>query len=227
LQWFARIAIIAAREEFFSPIEENVMRLCLLASLAGFFLMGCSQSSPPQAKRGNSQSAGNKQVTSFEESNNDTRFDDSGGEVRLEELTLTAPQGWGRKPPQSSFIQAEYMLSRAEGDNQDGRLTLSTSGGSMEANIDRWKGQFGGKPEKSNQEQMVVNGISVTVVDFSGDFDDQRGPFAPPVKRSDFRMIAAIIPVGPQLYFVKAVGPKKTMEIHAEEIKAFVQSVKK
>ena len=40
-------------------------------------------------------------------------------------------------------------------------------------------------------------------------------------------MIAAVIPAGDQLYFVKAVGPEKTIETHAEKIKAFIRSARK
>ncbi len=201
---------------------------CLVCFFVGLLLLGCNQDSQPKARRGSSEGVGKKEKPdNGNTGNQNVKFDDSGGEVRLQSLTLTAPKGWPRKPPQSSFIQAEYILPQVEEDSLDGRLTLSVAGGSIEANIDRWKDQFGGAPEKSHQEKMEVNGIPVTLVDFSGDFNDQRGPFAPAVKRSGYRMIGAVIPVGDQLHFVKAVGPKKTMETHAEKIKAFIRSAKK
>jgi hypothetical protein len=149
-----------------------------------------------------------------------------GGELRLNAVTLTVPKGWGRKQARSSFIQAEFMLRRAEGDDADGRLTVSEAGGSIEANIERWQGQFGGATDNSHQEVIDVNGIKVTLVDLSGDYLDQPGPFAPAVKRSGYRMVAGIIPVNGQLHFVKAVGPHKTIQAHAEAIRAFIRSVK-
>lgn len=198
----------------------------LFGVFMGLFLLGCGDA-PPKPKRGGLKEPGNKDETGLVQGGNDAKLDDAGGEVRIDGLTLTAPKGWGRKTPQSTFIQAEFVLARAEGENQDGRLTLSTAGGSVQANIDRWKDQFGGKPEKAHEEKIDVNGIAATLVDFSGDYNDQKGPFAPGVKRSDFRMIGAIIPVGEQLHFVKAVGPKKTIESHAEKIKTFILSAKK
>jgi hypothetical protein len=149
-----------------------------------------------------------------------------GGTVALGAITLTAPEGWARKQPRSSFILAEFELSRADGDNADGRLTVSTAGGSIEANIDRWKGQFSGAVDNPREEQLDVGGVTVTLVDLSGEFNDQAGPFAPAVKRSGYRMIAAIIPVAGQLHFVKATGPQKTIAAHAEEIKAFIRTIK-
>ena len=198
----------------------------LLFGCAALFVLGC-QESPPKGKRGGLDAVGNHKKPGFDDVANDVKLDDSGGEVRLESLTLIAPKGWGRKAPQSKFILAEYVLPRVEGDKLDARLTLSVAAGTIEANIGRWKDQFGGNPEKSHQEKIDVNGMTVTLVDFYGDYNDQRGPGAPAVKRPDFRMIAAIIPVGDQLHFVKAVGPKKTMESYAEKIRAFIDSAKK
>jgi hypothetical protein len=40
-------------------------------------------------------------------------------------------------------------------------------------------------------------------------------------------MLAAIIPVSSQLYFVKAVGPEKTIAAQTENFDRFVRSVKK
>lgn len=189
----------------------------LLVALTMFFLLGCNDS-PPKGKRGELNESGNK---------DNAKIDDAGGPVQFEGLTLTAPKGWGRKAPQSTFILGEFVLPRAEGDTLDGRLTLSVAGGTIDENIARWKGQFVGKLEKSHQEKLDANGLTATLVDFSGEFNDQRGPNAPAVKRPDFRMIAAIIPVGDQLHFVKATGPRKTMDHHADKIKAFIASAKK
>jgi hypothetical protein len=204
----------------------------VIASLTLVMLVGCNQSSSPKAKRGVPMNVDNgsrplpSDHADWMASHAGTSLG-AGGEVRLAAITLTAPKAWPRKQPRSSFIQAEFELPRAKGDEADGRLTVTTAGGSIEANITRWKGQFNGAQDNAHEEQIEVGGIKATLVDLSGDFNDQPGPFAPAVKRSDYRMIAAIIPVNGQLHFVKGVGPKKTMAAHAEEIKTFIRSVKK
>ena len=152
---------------------------------------------------------------------------DSGGPVELEALTVTAPAGWQQVQPSSSFVAAEFTLPRAAGDDADGRLTISAAGGTVEANIDRWKGQFGAEVKQAPQEEIDVAGMKVTVVDLSGDFNEQRGPFAPAVKRPGYRMIAAIVPVEGQLHFIKATGPEKTIASHADKIHEFIRSVKR
>lgn len=146
--------------------------------------------------------------------------------VVLDAICLTAPATWTRKATDSSFVAAEYSLPQADGDSADGRLTISTAGGSVEANIDRWKGQFKPQPQSISQEDVDIAGLKATIVDLSGDFNDQRGPFAPGELRSGYRMIAAVIPVGGQLQFIKATGPQKTIASHADAIHQFIRSAR-
>ena len=151
-------------------------------------------------------------------------LDAAGGPLALDEVTFTAPAGWGRKEVQGGFVDAEYVLPKAEGDAADGRLTVSRAGGAIDANIERWRGQFGGKPEKETRDEFEVAGVKVIVVDMSGEFADQRGPFAPPTKRAGYRMFAAIVPIGAQNHFIKATGPEKTIAQQQEALLAFVRS---
>lgn len=150
----------------------------------------------------------------------------TGPEVELDVLHLTAPERWIRKQPRSTFIMAEFALPKAEGDEQDGRLTVSSAGGTVEENIDRWRKQFGGKPQKETKDEVELSGATVTVVDFFGKYNDQAGPFAPAVERDSYRMLAAIIPVKGQLYFVKSYGPEKTMAAQTEAFQEFLKTLK-
>jgi hypothetical protein len=152
---------------------------------------------------------------------------DSGNELQLPNVTFTIPEGWQRKAASSSFVLAEITLPRAGNDEADGRLTVSAAGGSVDANLERWRGQFGGKPESSTQDKKQIDGMDVVIVDYAGTFNDQAGPFAPGVKRPGYRMLGAILPVGDQLHFVKATGPQATIAAHADRIHAFIASAKK
>jgi hypothetical protein len=201
--------------------------ICGAAIMLG---LGCNENQP-KATRGVSRirtdpAAPGESGAGFHAGRPAEPFDANSKEVRFGAIALTAPEGWTRKQPQSSFLAAEFSLPRAPGDDADGRLTLSLAGGSAEANIERWKGQFTSPLEQSKQEQIDCGGLQVTLVDMAGEYSDQRGPVAPAVKRAGYRLIGAIIPVGDQLHFVKAVGPQKTMEAHAEKVREFVRSVK-
>ncbi|MBC8871448.1 MAG: hypothetical protein H8E44_18650 [Planctomycetes bacterium] len=52
----------------------------------------------------------------------------------------------------SAMIQAEFALPKAEGDVRDGRLTVVKAGGSIDANIRRWRHQFEELKEKPVEE---------------------------------------------------------------------------
>lgn len=146
-------------------------------------------------------------------------------EVDLGPMRLLAPDGWVWKRAAISFILAEFSLPRAEGDTADARLTVSTAGGSMEENVDRWRRQFGKEPEEQSEQQVELGGLQVTLADFSGTYLDSRTMVSPAVERADYRMLGAIIPIEGQLCFVKCYGPKKTMAKHVDEFQAFVRSL--
>lgn len=147
-------------------------------------------------------------------------------EVEIGPMMLTAPQEWVRRQPSSQFLITEFTLPKPDDGTDDGRLTVSTAGGTIEDNLARWRGQFGGQPETQSQETLDVGGVAITLVDYSGTFTDSLGMFAPGPQRPDYRMIGAVIPLGGQLFFVKGYGPAKTIEANAARIHAFLESLK-
>lgn len=154
---------------------------------------------------------------------------DDGQVVKLAggKFLMSGPKGWTKKTPRVNIIEAEFAIPKVEGDAADGRLTVMASGGGVEANVDRWKGQFT-KTEKSSVEKMKIDGFEAHLVDISGTFKDQRGPFAPATMRKGYRMMGAIIVMedGPD-YFAKFYGPEKTIEKNSKAFVEFVKSFKK
>jgi hypothetical protein len=146
-------------------------------------------------------------------------------------LTLSVPGAWEKKEPSVRIIEAEYAVPAAEGDKNPGRLTIMAAGGSVEQNIERWIGQFsqpGGKNTKdlAKTEEAKVDGQTVHLVDISGTFKDQRGPFAPATVYEDYRMLGAIISTeNAGRYFVKLYGPKNTIAGSEEAFKKMIGSL--
>lgn len=151
-------------------------------------------------------------------------------------LTLQAPKDWTKKKPATNIVQYEFAIPKAEGDPADGRVTVMGAGGSVEANIERWVGQFqtpDGKAlpkEKSRIDKTKVGNFEVHLVDLNGTYKDTAGgPFAggKTTLRDDYRMLGAIIIGGDQgNYFVKAYGPKKTMDAHQKAFTTMIESLK-
>ena len=67
-------------------------------------------------------------------------------------LKFTTTGMWESVKPRSRMLEYEIKVPRAEDDKRDGRLTIMGAGGSIEANVARWEGQFSqadGTPTKA------------------------------------------------------------------------------
>ncbi|MFM7844409.1 MAG: hypothetical protein ACKOBW_10100 [Planctomycetota bacterium] len=147
-------------------------------------------------------------------------------------LVVTAPGSWVRKQPKSRIIEHEFAIPPAEGDKQEGRFTVMGAGGGVEANIERWVGQFtqpdgGATKDKTKIQKLKVGGVDVHYVDISGTYKDQPGPVAPAVMRENYRMLAAIIVTEKQgMHFLKFYGPKATVAGQEKAFQEMVNSLK-
>ncbi len=91
-------------------------------------------------------------------------------------------------------------------------------GGGVEANLERWKGQFR-KPEGMKDEEFAqvtkqtVDGMKITILEMRGDFFGNALPGVPDVPpQKDHAMFAATVETGGGTYYFKCVGPRATMD---------------
>jgi hypothetical protein len=150
-------------------------------------------------------------------------------------LSFAVPEGWEKTQPRSRIVEMEFTIPSADGDESPGRLTVMGAGGLVEANIDRWLGQFQ-QPDGTDTskvakiEKLKVGGHDVHYVDVSGTYRDMPGgPFAggKAVLRDDYRMLAAIIETDKAgNYFFKLYGPKKTIAENEKSFRGLVNSLK-
>ncbi len=154
-------------------------------------------------------------------------------QVADDNIQFSATGTWKSVPPKSRMLEAELLIPRVDKDEQDGRLTIMGAGGSIEANIDRWKMQFtqeDGSDTKAKVEKKTIAGQTVNLVDITGTFlDAVGGPFSgqPKVERKNYRMLAAIIETKDDgNYFVKLYGPKATIDKNADHFKSMIMSLK-
>jgi hypothetical protein len=127
----------------------------------------------------------------------------------------TVPPGW-KSEPERPMRLATYTV--APGGECAAYFFGSGQGGSVEANVDRWIGQFlqpDGKPSKSAAKiaKKAIHGWPVTTVDVSGAYTGMGGPTSQSgaAATSGYRLLAAIVE-GPQgSIFFKFTGPAKTV----------------
>jgi len=150
-------------------------------------------------------------------------------------LVFTAPSGWTPRPSASTMRVAEFVIPRAAGDPEDAEAIVyffGGSGGSVDANIDRWIGQMqqpdgSASKEKARREKLTINGLTVTTVDVAGTYVAELRPGATERhNKPDFRLRAAVIetPRGP--YYVKMTGPAKTMAAADADFKKFLATMR-
>jgi len=160
----------------------------------------------PQANAGPNSSAG----------------DDAGGvaERNFNGAIFQTPTVWEEVPKKSDFVIAEFQVPGQDG---PARLTLSTAGGDVAANIDRWRGQFqrGAEDPAPRESKLNVDGKEATLVELFGSFRDMLNQGGPQPASA---MLGVVIPLRETNYFVKLTGPRTTITATRETFVKFVES---
>jgi hypothetical protein len=145
-------------------------------------------------------------------------------------LRWTAPAGWKNAGP-SPMRAATYSIAPAQGDQPGAECVVNYfgpgDGGSVEANIERWKNQMhaaDGKTGAATVATRNVRGIKMTTIDASGAYSGMGGPMATIMGAQKiapgYRLLGAIVEGPGGNVFLKLVGPAKTI---ATNQKAFEQ----
>ncbi|MBL9180447.1 MAG: hypothetical protein JNM65_20460 [Verrucomicrobiaceae bacterium] len=95
-------------------------------------------------------------------------------------------------------------------------------GGGVEANVQRWLGQFQGTPE-SKREEIDAGGKKITLVTATGTYNDGP-PMGAKTPKADHTLIAAIVPTEDSNVFIKLTGPKDAIAKLVEGFKKLVGS---
>ena len=134
-------------------------------------------------------------------------------------LKFTAPAGWQTRTASSSMRVAEFVLPGrdAAGSAELVVYYFGGTGGSVDANIQRWLGQMQqpdgrATSEVAARESRTINGLKLALLDVSGTYVAEVRPGAAEKHNSPgYRMRTAVVdtPRGP--YFLKLVGPAATV----------------
>jgi hypothetical protein len=132
---------------------------------------------------------------------------------------------------------ATYRVPATAGDTEDGECAVfffgPGQGGGVEANIERWIGQFeqpDGKPsgERAKRQKETINGLAVTTIDLTGTYAGG-GPMMGGAgqKKTGYRLLGAIVD-GPQgAVFFKFTGPTATVAAARGEFEGLLKSLGK
>ena len=142
--------------------------------------------------------------------------------VTVAGFKFMAPADWEEQPPKSQFVLGEFSIP---GEGGTARLTLSSAGGGIEANVERWRGQFSPGPNdpEPRESEITFDGKPGTLVELAGSYTDM---FAGGAPNKNWRMLGVAVPMGPTNYFIKLTGPESTVAPRRDEFLKFVESAR-
>jgi len=145
------------------------------------------------------------------------------------------PDGWLAQKPSSSMRVSEFVLPKAEGDAEDATVTVyyfGGSGGTVQANLDRWVGQMAqpdGRPSKDAAKTSTLQsrtGLKITLVDVTGTYVAEVRPGSPErFNKPGFRQLAAVVETRTGPHFIKFVGPAATVARWDPSFRRFLQGL--
>ncbi len=148
-------------------------------------------------------------------------------------LKFDVPKSWTSSPPPGGGMRvAQLKVEPIEGEDYAAEMLVYVfrpSAGTVEANLKRWQGWF--KDKDGNQptiESKKVKGknVEVTRAETHGEFQPPQLPGRPAEpKRSNARFLGAIVPGEGATYYIRMVGPDKTMTKLKPEFDAVLSSM--
>jgi hypothetical protein len=146
-------------------------------------------------------------------------------------LRWTAPAGWKAEGPRP-MRAATYTMAPAPGDPAGAECVINYfgpgQGGSIAANIERWKSQMqgpDGKPAPATVATRTVRGVPMTTIDASGAYSGMGGPMmASPKVAPGYRLLGAIVEGPGGNVFVKLTGPARTIAANQQKFDQLLAS---
>jgi hypothetical protein len=134
------------------------------------------------------------------------------------------------RTPKSSMRVAEYGLDGEPGAELTVFYFGADQGGSIEANMTRWVGQFtqpDGSETKAKRDERMVKGIPVALVEAKGNFSGGMAmPGAPaPSGQSDAMLLGAIAKGPNGAVFFKFTGPRASLEKARPAFESLIESI--
>jgi len=145
--------------------------------------------------------------------------DDPKQTIDAKGLTFQAPTSWKSSPPSTQMRRAELKAEPIEGDEYPAELVVFAfqgGAGSVDDNLKRWQRLFkdkDGNPPKIESKKVKGKNVDVTRAETSGDYFPAKFPGRPAEPdRPGARLLGAIVTGDGTSYYIRMVGPDKTMK---------------
>ena len=154
------------------------------------------------------------------------------GRSGLGPFSLSVPADWKIKPTASAMRAAEFELPASGGQAEVIVYYFGESGaGSVQANIDRWVGQFtqaDGSPSKdaAQVEKATFAGQEASIISVSGHYAARAMPGGEAVDKPDQTLMAAIVPSPKGPYYFRLIGDRAAVAAQSGKFRELLDSLK-
>jgi hypothetical protein len=141
----------------------------------------------------------------------------------------TPPPAWKAQAARP-MRAATYTVPAVDGDSEDGECGVyyfgQGQGGSVDANLKRWIGQFEGGEKAAKTGKRAVHGLNVTTIDVSGAYSGMGGPMVQTKAiKQNYRLLGAIVEAPEGNVFFKFTGPAMTVAANQAKFDAMLSSL--
>jgi hypothetical protein len=147
-------------------------------------------------------------------------------------LTFEAPKSWKSSPPVSQMRRAQLTVDPQQGDDYPAELIVFAfpgGAGTVEANIKRWQNLFkdaNGNPPTIETKTVKGKNVEVTRAETHGEYHPAQFGGRPEPVRKNARLLGAIVMAGDTSYYVRMVGPDKTMNKIRDDFDEMLKTIK-
>jgi hypothetical protein len=145
-------------------------------------------------------------------------------------VSWSAPQRWAVEPPRSMRL-ATYAIPASSGDAEGATCAVyyfgPGQGGTVDANMQRWTGEFQSAAQVKRTAQ-TVQGMKVSRVRAQGAYTSHGGSgMEAQGSKSDYALLGAIVEGPNGSIFFKLTGPVQSVNAAEEEFDGMLKSMKK
>jgi hypothetical protein len=147
-------------------------------------------------------------------------------------LSFEAPKAWKSSPPTSEMRRAQLKVEPIEGDDYPAELIVFAfrgGAGSVEDNLTRWQKLFkdeDGNPPKIESKKVQAKNVEVTRAETSGHYYPASFGGRKEPDRPGARLLGVIVTGEKSSYYIRMVGPDKTMKKLKDDFDEMVKTIK-
>lgn len=152
--------------------------------------------------------------------------------VSILDYRAAVPAGWTTVTPSSSSRLAQFVVNAADSANKTEVVVFffgQVQGANVEANLDRWRGQFStpdGSPVYEKVTRDSSGAFPITIAEYRGTYRRGIGAGSADSVRTGQGLLSAIVETPRGMVFIQLFGPVARVTAERDTFVQFVKSIR-